>query len=293
MEAIYCRTTSPYTALSYLSSIRDNVCFYLYGADREIVKKEDGIISELFDLIDYVNLLTNVIESYTDFIKKYDSPPCKIHKSIDIISLNITPLNDSNLTSEYIIELTSTFAIALMHNTPYTVFKYIRIGDTINPDYDTDIVWYHPAVLYSPYDGEPFVVFYKSVGLTKPVVEAICTYDRETDKFNAIYRSYRVISEEDFGSTINPIIDHVQDKIEGYKMVAEAAINTASLNSREIFELFTCKGIYEAEYQALEIIRNSLRKDDDASATEPEAKPDLEGDITQPVCLIDNHIDEP
>ena len=284
MEAIYCRTTSPFTALNYLNSIRDKACFYLYGADREIVKKEDGIISELFDLIDYVNLLTNVIESYTDFIRKYDSPPCKIYKSLGNISLNINLLDDSNYTSEYIIELTSPHAIALMHNTPYTVFEYIRVGDIISPNYDADIVWYNPAILYSPYDGEPFVVIYQSVGLSKPTVEAINTYDRENDSFNACYRPYGAISEEDFGCTINPIIDHVQDKIEGFKMVADAAINTASLNSREIFELFTCKEIYAAEHQALEIIRNSLRKEDNPSATEPEVKPDLEGDITQPVC---------
>ena len=278
MEAICCRTTNPCTALSYLYSIRDNACFYLYSADREIVKKENGTISELFNLIDYVNLLTNVIESYTDFIRKYDSPPCKIHKSIDIISLNINPLDDSNHTSEYIIELTGSLAIALMHNTPYTVFKHIRIGDMINPDYDTDIVWYHPAVLYSPYDGEPFVVFYKSVGLDKPVVEVITIYDRETDKFNTIYRPYRVISEEDFGTTINPIIDHVQDKIEGYKMVAEAAINTARLNSREIFNLFKYKEIFAAEREALEIIRNTLGvvKDEASNEQDEQVHYDME-----------------
>ena len=41
-------------------------------------------------------------------------------------------------------------------------------------------------------------------------------------------------------------------------MVAEAAINTASLNSREIFDLFTYKEIFAAESEALEIIRNTL-----------------------------------
>lgn len=55
MEAIYCRTTSPYTALSYLSSIRDKACFYLYSADREIVKKEDVLERIAEDNVDVID----------------------------------------------------------------------------------------------------------------------------------------------------------------------------------------------------------------------------------------------